>query len=245
MADVVKRMEAWIDSEHQRCHIIVATGMHGVMEGTRDHEFRKLLNSADLFVPDGFSLIWIARRRGFDLKRVTGSELPAKFCEVSVRRGYRNFFYGDTKRVLQNLRKKLLRKNPGLRIAGSYSPPFRTLTNSEDSQIVNMINRARPDVLWVALGLPRQERWMFDHRDSLKVPVMVGVGAAFGFLADEVKQAPHWVGDHGLEWAWRLVHQPKRVWRRVLFDIPRFLGYMGVELIHSDHSTCEHHEASY
>ena len=234
LPDVINVIENWILHEPQQTHVIVASGMHALLEGTSDHNFRHILDSADLFIPDGFSITWLARRRGFALeKRVTGSALLEEFCRISAKKGYRNFFYGDTKRVLHRLQRIMRARYPNLKIVGCYSPPYRRLSRREDDYAVNVINEARPDVLWVALGLPKQERWMYEHKKGLRVPVMVGVGAAFGFLSGEVNRAPNWIGEHGLEWAWRLVHQPQRVWRRIL-EIPKFIGLIGLELIHSE-----------
>jgi N-acetylglucosaminyldiphosphoundecaprenol N-acetyl-beta-D-mannosaminyltransferase len=229
--DVVAVMEHWIQMEPRICHFIVATGMHGVMEGKRDESFRTVLNAADLLVPDGFSLVWLARQRGFTLKRrVTGTELMREFSRVSARKGYKTFFYGDTEDVLQLLRTGLQNQYPGLKIVGTYSPPFRQLTSEEDAHAMQVINEAEPDVLWVGLGLPKQERWMFEHRNRLRVPVIVGVGAAFRFLSGTVKRAPNWIGEHGLEWAWRFLQEPRKLWRRSLIDAPQFACYTALEL---------------
>jgi N-acetylglucosaminyldiphosphoundecaprenol N-acetyl-beta-D-mannosaminyltransferase len=228
--DVVAIMERWIQTEPQKCHFIVASGMHALMEGRRDHNFRAILNSADLFIPDGYSLIWFARQRGFKMeRRATGTGLMQEFCRVSAQKGYSNFFYGDTYDVLQQLRTRLRERYPGLKVVGIHSPPFRELTPEEDRHEVELINETKPDVLWVALGLPKQERWMFEHRDRLNVPVIVGVGAAFRFSSGKVKRAPSWMGEHGLEWAWRFIQEPRKLWRRALIDTPRFIYYAALE----------------
>jgi len=229
---VIELMGHWIEKERQKCHYIVASGMHAVMESNRDETFKAIINSADLFVPDGFGLVWLARRRGFSLKRrVSGAELIQEFCKIAAQNGYKIFFYGDTEDVLQLLQTKLQRQFPDLKIVGAYSPPFRPLTPEEDTGVIRMINEAQPDVLWVGLGLPKQERWMFEHRDLLKVPVMVGVGAAFKFLSGKVRRAPPWLGEHGLEWVWRFLHEPRKLWRRALIDVPQFVCYTLLELI--------------
>lgn len=228
--DVVEVMEGWIE-ERQGCHYIAATGMHGVMEAHKHLDFKAILNSAALFIPDGISLVWIARWRGFQLKkRVCGSDLMVEFCRLNSPKGYRHFFYGDTDNTLQHLSAKLREQIPSLDVVGTYSPPFRPLTVEEDADVVRMINEAEPDVLWIGLGCPKQERWMFEHREKLNVPVIVGVGAAFKFLSGRTKRAPVWVGDHGLEWVWRFLHDPRRVWRRVLIDGPRFACLVALEL---------------
>jgi len=210
---------------------VVATGMHGVLEGYRDRNFLNVLNGASLFVPDGYSLVWLARRYGCDVpRRVCGTDLLHAVCRRAASQGFRMFFYGDTPEVLGRLIQRLQALYPGLVVAGSYSPPFRSLSAIEDDAIVDRINAARPDVVWVGLGLPKQEQWIVDHQHRLEVPVCVAVGAAFKFAGGSVRRAPTWMGEHGLEWVWRFVHEPARLWRRVLMDIPLFTGLVLMEL---------------
>ncbi len=229
--EVVKQISHWIEKERKKCHWIVVTGMHGIMEGHKDKNFKSILNSADLFVPDGISLIWLARLQGFFLKkRVTGTDLMEEFFRLAIKKGYSNFFYGDTKETLKMLIAKLATKFPGLKIAGFYSPPFRPLIPKEEEEAIKKINKAKPDVLWVALGLPKQEKWIFEHKEKLKVPVVVGVGAAFKFLSGKIKRPPGWIGELGFEWLWRFFQEPKNVWKRIL-DIPLFVFLVLLELI--------------
>jgi len=230
--EVLELIAHWIEKESQKYHWIVVTGMHGALEAYRDVKFKAILNSADLFVPDGISLIWIARYRGFPLKkRVSGADLIWEYFKLANKKGYRNFFYGDTEKILQEMKEKLVIDFPNLKIRGCYSPPFRPLTPKEDEEIIKKINQAKPDVLWVGLGLPLQERWIFEHRDKLEVPVVIGVGAAFKFLSGKVKRAPTWIGNYGLEWLWRFFYEPRKLWRRVFIDIPMFIFLVFLELI--------------
>ena len=229
MGEALGLIEHWIQ-QRDRCRYIVATQMHGVMEARRDPDFKTVLDSADLFVPDGVSLTWVAHRRGFgSQKRVCGSDLMLEFLELAQEKGYRNFFYGDTVDTLQLLTRRLSEDFPRLKIAGVHSPPFRPLTPEEDARETRMINESGADVVWVSLGLPKQERWMFEHRDKLSVPVIVGVGAAFKFLSGRVHRAPPWMREHGIEWLWRFFHEPRRVWRRVFIDGPRFIVLISLE----------------
>lgn len=229
MGQALAQMEYWIQ-ERDRCRYVVVSQMHGVMEARRDPNFKTILNSADLFTPDGVSLSWVGRIRGFgSQQRVCGSDLMWEFLKLSEKKGYQNYFYGDTEETLQLLTSKLQKDFPQLRIAGVRSPPFRQLAPEEDAQEIRMINNSGADVVWVGLGLPKQERWMFEHRDRLNVPVVAGVGAAFKFVGGRVNRAPAWMCDHGLEWLWRFTHEPKRVWRRVLVDGPRFILLVGLE----------------
>jgi N-acetylglucosaminyldiphosphoundecaprenol N-acetyl-beta-D-mannosaminyltransferase len=229
MGQVLSAIENWID-QHSDCRYIVATQMHGIMEARRDAHFKEILNSSGLFVPDGFSLIWAARLSGFKLKsRVPGPELFLEGCRLAAKRGYRVFFYGDTEETLEALTLSLKDRVPGLKVAGAHSPPFRPLTEDEDVQETKMINDSGADIVWVGLGLPKQERWMFEHRNKLDAPVLVGVGAAFKFTSGQVKRAPPWVGNHGFEWLWRFVQEPGRVWHRVMIDGPHFLLCVVIE----------------
>jgi len=223
--EVLEKMSNWIKAKTQKTRWVVVTGMHGIVEASKNPEFEKNINSADLFVPDGISLVWLARFKGFKLKRrVSGADLMAEFFKVSSKEGFTNYFYGDTEETLKVLKEKLNVEFPGFKIAGTYSPPFRELTTEEDKQIIQMINQAHPDVLWVGLGLPKQENWIYKHKDELSVPVVVGVGAAFKFLSGKVKRVPKWIGNLGFEWLWRLFCEPKRIWKRVFLDGPIFFG---------------------
>ena len=229
--EVVERMERWI-GERNGCHWTAVTGMHGVTQAQRDPAFRETLNAADLVVPDGMPLVWLSRLRGHRLKRrVYGPELMLAFCEQTARKGYRHFFYGGAPGVPEHLAKRLQVRFPGLQVVGTYSPPFRPLRAEEDEQIVAIIKTADPDVLWVGLSTPKQELWMHEHRDRLNVPVIVGVGAAFDINSGRIRQAPRWMREHGLEWLFRLIQEPRRLWRRYLLRGSQFLFYVTLELL--------------
>ena len=221
IADVVARMEEWINNR-TRCHMIAPTGMHGIVEAQHDPSFKEILNATDAVVPDGMPLVWLGRRSGHHLpRRVYGPDLLLEFCEKTAGRGYRHFFYGGEPGVPERVAESLKRRFPAIEVCGTFSPPMRPLDPQEDKQIGTLISRAAPDVLWVGLGTPKQERWMHEHRDQLQVPVLVSVGAAFDILSGRRKQAPRWMREHGLEWLHRLGRQPWR-WRRML-ALPRFV----------------------
>jgi len=214
--DVIAQMESWI-AERRGCRSIAVTGMHGVTEAQHDPSFKEVLNAADLVVPDGMPLVWLARTRGFLLKRrVYGPELMITFCEQCGGKRYRHFLYGGDVGVAEKLAGVLCERFPDLVITGVYSPPFRPLTESEDMQITTHLNESRADVLWVGLGTPLQEKWMHEHRHRLQVPVLIGVGAAFDLHTGRKRQAPEWMRENGLEWLFRLVQEPRRLWRRYL-----------------------------
>jgi N-acetylglucosaminyldiphosphoundecaprenol N-acetyl-beta-D-mannosaminyltransferase len=180
------------------------------------------VNRAGLVTPDGMPLVWLGRLKGLEAKRVYGPDLMLLTCEMAARKGYSHYFYGGMPGVPEKLADHLQRKFPGLKVAGTYSPPFRQMTAEEDQKIIQKINKARPHILWVGLSSPKQDLWMAEHLGKIKAPVMIGVGAAFNFHSGSVKQAPHWMQRSGLEWVFRLSQEPKRLWKRYLFDNPAF-----------------------
>ena len=234
--EVLSVIDRWIDAR-TGLRFIIASGMNGIMEARRSEYLKKVSKAADLFVPDGISLVVIARLKGFKIRnRVSGPDLMYQACKMAARNGHKVFFYGDTDETLRSLTNVLYTKFPDLKIVGALSPPFRTLTQDEDIQDIAMINSSGADILWVGLGLPKQETWIYEHRNILTVPVAVGVGAAFKFLSGSSKRAPSWIGESGFEWLWRLVFEPKRVWRRVLIDGPQFVFWIILELLDSRRS---------
>lgn len=203
-----------------------------IMECKKNEEVLVSVNSADLATPDGMAVVWMGRMRGYkNIRRVYGPELMQNICGISLKKGYRHYFYGSTRETLDKLQEKLGKKYPGLIIRGSFSPPFRPLTKDEDDKIVEEINRSNSDIVWVGLGSPKQDLWMYRHRDRINASVMIGVGAAFDFLAGIKPQAPRWIRNNGFEWLFRLVTEPKRLWRRYLIDYPRFVYYFLAESI--------------
>jgi N-acetylglucosaminyldiphosphoundecaprenol N-acetyl-beta-D-mannosaminyltransferase len=215
--NVIAKIEEWIRLR-DGCRYIAVTGMHGVTEAQHDGEFKSILNAAALVVPDGYPLVWLGRRKGFPKlkRRVYGPELMTSFCEQTAAKGYRHFFYGGARGVAEELSRRFADTYPGILVAGTYSPPFRALTPNEDREVVSDIHKSRPDIVWVGLSTPKQERWMFEHCNRLNTPVLVGVGAAFDFHTKRMAQAPVWMRENGLEWLFRLIREPKRLWRRYL-----------------------------
>ena len=202
------------------------------MECKKNEKVLRSVNSADLATPDGMPVVWIGRMWGYkNIRRVYGPELMQEVCGISVKNGYKNYFYGSSPEVLNKLREQLNEKYPGLITSGSFSPPFQQLTKDEDDKIVKEINNSNPDIVWVGLGSPKQDLWMYEHRDRLNAPVLIGVGAAFDFLAGTKPQAPRWIRDNGFEWLFRLITEPKRLWRRYLVNYPLFVYYLIIELV--------------
>jgi N-acetylglucosaminyldiphosphoundecaprenol N-acetyl-beta-D-mannosaminyltransferase len=221
--DVMEIFERWI-LHRGRSHYVALSNVHMVMEAYNNGYFHGALASADLVVPDGMPLIWAGRRHGFQLRRrVYGPDLFLEFCQMTARKAYRHFLLGGHPGVPEAVAARLARSCPGIQIAGTCSPPFRALTAAEQSALITQINDSGADVLWVAFGCPKQELWMFENRDRLNVPVIAGVGQAFDLYSGRVRQAPRWTRDHGLEWAYRLLSNPRRLWRRYLVYNTQFL----------------------
>jgi N-acetylglucosaminyldiphosphoundecaprenol N-acetyl-beta-D-mannosaminyltransferase len=205
---------------------VVAAAVHTVMVAQHDELTRRALTDAVITVPDGMPIVWAANMLGEDLpNRVYGPELMRRYCDRSVEQGHRVWLYGGRDQgALVQLALSLRKQHPGIQIVGGYSPPFRPLSDEEDETIADQINQVRPDVLWVGIGAPKQERWMVRMRDRLEVPVMCGVGAAFDFHAGRVSQAPRWMQERGLEWTYRIAQEPRRLLPRYLHTNPRFMA---------------------
>jgi len=218
----------WMDAmaaAGQRGYVCVAA-VHTVMASREDPELRAAVLGSSLTVPDGQPLVWAMNALGHELpSRVYGPELMARACERATRTGTRMFLYGGRNQgALVQLTYNLRTRYPGLQIVGGHAPPFRPLTAAEEDRVVAEINRSQADVVWVGIGVPKQEKWMARLRDRLDAPVLVGVGAAFDFHAGLVPQAPAWMQSAGLEWAFRLAQEPRRLWRRYLRYNPRFVA---------------------
>jgi N-acetylglucosaminyldiphosphoundecaprenol N-acetyl-beta-D-mannosaminyltransferase len=222
-----KRTLDWIDAaaatDHRGYVCVAAT--HTVMACQEDPELRAAVLRSDFTVPDGQPLVWALRALGHNLRdRVYGPDLMDAACERAARTGQRFYLYGGRNQgALVELTRMLRLRYPGLKIVGGHAPPFRTLSSAEEDAIVADINRAAPDVVWVGIGVPRQEKWMARMRGRLDAAVLIGVGAAFDFHAGLVRQAPTWMQRAGLEWAFRLLQEPRRLWRRYLRYNPRFV----------------------
>lgn len=228
---VVDQMKEWI-REGRGCRSIAATGMNGIVEAQHDPEFKEILNSTDLIVADGMPLVWLGRRHGYVLpRRVYGPDLLLAFFEGTRGQGYRHFFYGAERHpeVPERLAEKLKQSFPGTIVAGTYSRPPRACDLQEEDALVARVSRAAPDILWVGLGELRQARWMHEHRNKLNVPVVVGVGAAFDMLSGRRRQAPRWMREHGLECLFRLLQEPRRLWRRYLIHGTEFVALIVLE----------------
>ncbi len=218
----IEVIETWIARRDP--HYVCVTPVHSVMECQKDEALRRIFNASGLTTPDGMPLVWLSRLRGFHhVDRVYGPDLMLALCTRSVKLGYRHFFYGGAEGVPEQLAAKLERRFPGLQVAGTCSPPFHPMSPEDDKQVILTMNRSKADIIWVGLGSPKQEGWMAAHVGRLSAPALIGVGAAFDFLTGRKKQAPRWMQRSGSEWLFRLLMEPRRLWRRYLSSNPLFV----------------------
>jgi N-acetylglucosaminyldiphosphoundecaprenol N-acetyl-beta-D-mannosaminyltransferase len=226
LSDYERTMD-WIDDVIARRgrEYVIPAAVHAVMVAQEERATWEAVQGG-LVLPDGQPLVWAMKLLGHpEASRVYGPELMARYCERAAQSGTRMFLYGGRNQgALVQLALNLRHRYPGVKIVGGYSPPFRDLDDEERSAIAGEINRSRADLVWVGIGQPKQEKWMAQMHDVLDAPVLVGVGAAFDFHAGLVPQAPTWMQVAGLEWAYRLAHEPRRLWRRYARYNPRFLA---------------------
>lgn len=205
---------------------ICVSNVHTTVMAFRDEEYRRIQNSAAMALPDGQPLSIVSRKRGYrNAQRVAGPDLMPEILNLSQEKGYKHYFYGSTKNTLMHLKKELITRYPKLKIAGMYAPPFRDLTEDEDREVVRRINESGADFVWIALGAPKQEKWMYEHKNKVN-GLMIGVGAAFDFIAGTVKRAPTWMQKLCLEWVFRIMQDPRRMIPRYLNTNFSFLYYV-------------------
>ena len=222
MNEAVRRCHRMLD-EHSKGYVSV-TGVHGIMETQRDTAFRGILNRSFLCVPDGMPTVWIGRLRGHTgMGRVYGPDFMLAMCRGLVSRSCRHFLYGGGPGTVERLRERLRLLAPGIRIVGTYTPPFRPMSPAEADELVALVAEARPDIVWVGLSTPKQERFMAQMLDRLNTRLMVGVGAAFDLHAGLRRDAPDWIKACGLQWLHRLCQEPRRLGKRYLVNNPQFI----------------------
>lgn len=225
-------ISGWIASRD--LNYVCVTPAHSIMECIHQPDLYPIFNGSGLTTPDGMSIVWILKLKGqSQVSRVYGPDLMQAVCQKSMDTGWRHFFYGGEQGVPEKLALKLTAAYPGLQIAGCYSPPFHPLSSQEDQEITDFINVSQPDIVWVGISTPKQERWMAEHKGRVTAPVMIGVGAAFDFLSGKKKQAPRWIQYNGLEWLFRLATEPRRLWKRYAqypyFALLVLLQFLGIK----------------
>lgn len=202
---------------------ICVSNVHTTVTSYEDASYCAVQNGGLMAIPDGGPLSTVGRRRGCkNMARTTGPSLMGEIFKISAKKGYRHYFYGSKQETLELLEKKLKENYPGIKIAGMYSPPFRPLTEEEDKAVIERINEANPDFVWIGLGAPKQEKWMATHQGKID-GLMLGVGAGFDYYAENIKRAPMWMQKHNLEWVYRLVQDPKRLFKRYWSTNTKFI----------------------
>ena len=233
MVRALKTIEEWINRREP--HYVCVTPAHVVMECYHQPDLYPLLNSSGLTTPDGMSIVWLLKLQGYrEVGRVCGPDLLEAVCQVSAHKGWRHFFYGGGPGVAEALREKLAARHTGLQVVGVHCPPFRPLEPEEDARIVDQINACHPDIVWVGISSPKQERWMAAHLGRVTAPVLIGVGAAFDFLSGTKRRAPAWMQRSGLEWLHRLMSEPKRLWGRYA-QYPLFVALVAAQVLGLKH----------
>ena len=204
---------------------ICVSNVHTTVMAYDNKDYLNVQNSSILSIPDGGPLSSLGRKRGYmEMQRTTGPDLLNKILQISTEKKYRHYFYGSTNETLDNLQNEIKKKYGDVYIVGKYSPPFRTLAKEEDLQVIDNINKANPDFVWVGLGAPKQENWMYNHKGKVNA-LMVGVGAAFDYLSGNIKRAPMWMQKLNLEWLYRLIQDPLRLFSRYLYTNIKFIIY--------------------
>ena len=222
MEQAIRATDTFLQGKGQS--YVCVTGVHGIMEAQQDSQFRETLNRSFLTTPDGMPTVWLGRAHGFKaMTRVYGPDYLLEVCNMSVERGYRHFLYGGKPGVAEQLRDSLISRFPDLQIVGTFTPPFRPLNPSEEAALQQQLMESGADILWCGLSTPKQERFMAYYHGKLPVRLMVGVGAAFDLLSGNLSEAPDWMKKSGLQWSYRLLKEPRRLWRRYLINNPRFI----------------------
>ncbi|HYR59191.1 MAG TPA: WecB/TagA/CpsF family glycosyltransferase [Chthoniobacteraceae bacterium] len=226
-------VEAMVEAVRtRRKGYICVTGVHGVSEAQDDPDFRRILNESFLNTPDGMPLVWLGRHfLGRNVGRVYGPDLLLEMCNATQITGVRHFFYGGAPGVAEQLKAQLEQRFPGVTICGTYTPPFRPLDPREEAELIEIVHVRRPDIVWVGLSTPKQERFMAEYLPKLDTTLMAGVGAAFDFHSGRVRQAPRWVQRSGFEWLYRMAREPRRLARRYLVNNPLFLARIALQLL--------------
>lgn len=225
---IKRKLEAF----ERNAQYVCATSVHGIVEAQSDPDLHSILNSAFLNLPDGLPLVKVGRILGArKMQQVKGIELLPRVCEMTARMNVRHFFYGGNEGVAEELARAMQSRFPGLQIAGCHCPPFRALNEIEKGDIVAKINNSKADVVWVGLSTPKQEKWIGAFREYLDVKLLFSVGAAFDFQTGKLKSTPPIFHRMGLEWFYRLMLEPRRLWRRYLNIVPYFLAKSGMQLL--------------
>jgi N-acetylglucosaminyldiphosphoundecaprenol N-acetyl-beta-D-mannosaminyltransferase len=211
---------------------VCVTGVHGIMEAQKNLDLRDTINSSLVTIPDGRPTVWVGWLSGFRwMRQVTGPHMMLNLCARSVEKGYTHFFYGGAPGVANELKQALQTRFPGLKVVGTYTPPFRKLSVEEERELTEQVARLKPDLFWIGLSTPKQEAFMTEYLHKLDTKLMLGVGAAFDIHTGRIADSPPWLQAMGLQWLHRLFQDPKRLWKRYLANNPRFLYLIIMQLL--------------
>lgn len=220
--EVVSQVDQWVQN-NQKNYICLCPN-YSIMMSQKYPILRRSINQASITIADGRAVAWACKFNGYNnAKQVRGTDLMRLVCHMSEQKGLTHFFYGGTDELLEKLVRNLRQQYPKLQVAGTYAPPFRSLTQTEKKEMMEIINASQPDIVWIGLGAPKQELWMAEHFQDLQASVLIGVGAAFDFLAGMKTEAPRWMQKVALEWLFRLASEPRRLWKRNVYH-PIFMA---------------------
>jgi len=230
MDRALARVESTVAAGAKGC--VCVTGVQGVMEAQVDSNLKRIINHSILTTPDGRPTVWVGWLRGlFKMRQVTGPDMMLRICALSAEKGYTQFFYGGNDGVAEQLKDSLARRFPGMKVVGTYTPPFRPLHAEEEAELVRMVAETKPDFFWVGLSTPKQERFMDQYLSKLDTKLMFGVGAAFDIHTGRIKDAPYWMKVTGTQWMHRIYQDPARLWKRYLINNPKFVYRITLELL--------------
>ncbi|MCI6677105.1 MAG: WecB/TagA/CpsF family glycosyltransferase [Clostridiales bacterium] len=224
MEEALKEIDKMI--QRKKPAYVVTPNVDHIVQLETNKELQAVYKNADLIITDGKPLVWISKFYGNPIKeKISGSDLFPLLCEMSTQKGYKMFFLGAAEGVAAKAAENLIKKYPGLNVVGTYSPPYGfEKDDNEINKIIQMIHRAKPEILIVGLGCPKQEKFMYQYYNKLNVPISLGLGASFDFEAGKVKRAPKWMSRYGFEWLFRITQDPKRMFKRYIIDDTRIFG---------------------
>lgn len=219
--------------ENNESNYITVNNVHTITEALKDKSFQDIINNSYLSLPDGRPLSMIAKLRGIKgVNRIFGPSFFEMALEAGQKDGIRHYFFGSSEVTLKKMKDAISLKYPNAKIAGMISPPYKEFSAEENNKFMEEINSCNPDLVWVSLGAPKQEKWIFNNYKKLNSGLMIGIGAGFDYLAGNIKHAPNWMKNLSLEWFYRLLQEPARLWKRYLFSNPKFVLYEILELTH-------------
>ena len=210
---------------------VTVTGAHGIIESRRNENIRSIHNRSYMSIPDGMPCVWVSKiKKSKNIERCFGPEVFIKIMGISTKNNIKHFFYGGNDGVADKLKLNMEKLFPGIKIVGTYCPPFRPLNEGEERQLIKQVEKSKPDIVWVGLSTPKQEIFMSEYIHKLDAKLMFGVGAAFDYHTDSLVIAPKWIQNAGLEWLFRLLMEPRRLWKRYFDIVPKFIIFNVIEL---------------